>query len=314
MATDIKNNAVIFRILPKPLHPYARLMRLDRPIGTWLLLLPGWWSIVLAAGGIRHMTSQHWALMAMFGLGAVLMRGAGCTINDIWDRDLDAKVARTRNRPIPSKQVTVRQAFIFMIILLLLSLCILLLMNRLTILLGFMSLLLVGLYPLMKRVTWWPQAFLGLTFNWGALMGWAAVNGNFNLNDFVNAAGHERLIYAPPLWLYVGGIFWTLAYDTIYAHQDKDDDAIIGIKSTARLFGARSKLFVGIFFALALLCFGIAKFFAAASPLTQWLIVLPVAHAVWQLQSWNMNKPDSSLNKFRSNRDFGLLLLLLFAV
>ncbi|MDF3025397.1 MAG: 4-hydroxybenzoate polyprenyltransferase [Alphaproteobacteria bacterium] len=304
MATDIKNSAAIFSILPKRAHPYAKLMRLDRPIGTWLLLLPGWWSIVLAAGGFAHMTKHHYFIMAMFAAGAVLMRGAGCVVNDIWDRDLDAKVERTRSRPLPAKQVKVRHAAIFLIILLLVSLGILLTFNRLTILLGFLSLLLVGIYPLMKRVTWWPQAFLGFTFNWGALMGWAAVTGSLDVPG--------GALHSPPLWIYLGGILWTLAYDTIYAHQDKEDDAIIGVKSTARLFGNRSKIFVGLFFALALVCFGVGKFFAAESHLTQLLIILPVAHAMWQLQSWNMNKADSSLAKFRSNRDFGLLMLILF--
>ena len=314
MATDIQNDKIIFRILPAAAHPYVKLARLDRPIGTWLLLLPGWWGIVLAAGGITRMTAPEWRLMILFAIGAVLMRGAGCVVNDLWDRDLDAKVERTRVRPLPAGEVTVKQAVAFLALLLLPSLAILLSLNFLCIKLGVLSLLLVGSYPLMKRITYWPQLFLGFTFNWGALMGWAAVRGNFNLVEWVDATGWGQLPYIAPLWLYAGGIFWTLAYDTIYAHQDKEDDATVGIRSTALLFGQNSSRFVAICFGLALVCICTAKFLAAPRAYTVFLLALPVCHALWQLKTWRMDDPQSCLAAFRANRDFGLLVLLLLAV
>ena len=215
------------------MQPYALLMRLDRPIGWWLLLLPGWWAIVLASGGVMNMNIKSWALMAAFLIGAVVMRGAGCVVNDIWDRDLDKMVERTRERPLASGAVSVKQAAAFLSLLLMIGAAILLSMNMLTIMLGLLSLPLIALYPAMKRITYWPQLFLGLTFNFGALMGWAAVTGELS---------------AAPLFLYLGGIFWTIGYDTIYAHQDKEDDALAGIKSTALKFGNRSKLWVSGFY------------------------------------------------------------------
>ncbi|MDE1152270.1 MAG: 4-hydroxybenzoate octaprenyltransferase [Micavibrio sp.] len=297
MSTDIQTEKLIFRTTAPRLHPYIKLARLDRPIGTWLLLLPGWWSIVLASGGIAGMGARGWSLMLLFAVGALLMRGAGCVVNDLWDRDLDAKVERTRTRPLPAGDVTVRQAFIFLALLLLPSFCILLTLGTTAIVLGVCSLALVGSYPLMKRVTWWPQAFLGLTFNWGALMGWAAVRGSLD---------------KPALVLYAGGILWTLAYDTIYAHQDKEDDATVGIKSTALLFGQHSKRIVGAFFFAALTLFGVAKYFAnPASTMTCWLLFPCVLHIMWQLHDWKMEDAASSLKIFRANRDFGLLVLLL---
>ncbi len=296
MATDIEIQKPIFRMTPPRLHPYVKLARLDRPIGTWLLLLPGWWSIVLASGGLAHMTSRSWALMALFALGAILMRGAGCVVNDLWDRKLDAQVERTRTRPLPAGEVTVKQAFAFLALLLLPSFCILLTLRPLAIGLGVLSLLLVVAYPLMKRITWWPQAFLGLTFNWGALMGWAAMRGSLD---------------KPALILYAGGILWTLAYDTIYAHQDKEDDAMIGIKSTALLFGKNSKVIVGAFFFAALTLFGVARFFAAPSNLSCWLLFPCTLHIMWQLHRWQPDDSGSCLKIFRANRDFGLLVLLL---
>ena len=215
-ASDIPRESWLTRLLPRAAWPYARLARLDRPIGAWLLLFPCWWGIALAAPGWPDPV-----LFALFALGAVVMRGAGCTWNDITDRDFDARVARTADRPIPSGAVSVRQAAVFLAAQLAVGLAILLCLNRAAIGLGVLSLALVFTYPLMKRVTWWPQFFLGLAFNWGALMGWAAVRGD---------------LAAPALLLYAAGICWTLGYDTIYAHPDREDDALIGIKSKSLLF------------------------------------------------------------------------------
>ena len=290
--TDIKQDHWVAR-LPRSLRPYAILARLDRPIGIWLLLLPGWWAIVMAAGGIFSMNFRDWRIFLLFAIGAIVMRAAGCVINDLWDRRLDARVERTRERPLASGAVSATQAFIFLILLLCGGLAVLLQFNFVTILLGIMSLPLIVLYPLMKRWTWWPQAFLGLTFNFGALMGWAAVTGGIEL---------------PALLLYTGGIFWTLGYDTIYAHQDKEDDALAGIKSTALKFGARSKQYVGVFYMLAWCLMALAGFMAEGffTP----LFLLPAAwHLRAQLKKWDVNDPASALATFKSNRDFGLLVL-----
>ena len=274
------------RLLPRGARPYARLMRLERPIGWWLLLLPGWWAIALAG--------PDWRVMALFFAGAIIMRGAGCVWNDIADRDFDAQVARTRARPIPSGQVSVKQALAFLGLLLLAGLIILLQFNTLTIALGVASLGLIAAYPFMKRFTWWPQAFLGLTFNWGALMGWAAVTGNLG---------------ATPLLLYAGGIFWTLAYDTIYAHQDKEDDALAGIKSTALRLADNSPTWLAGFFALSLAAFTIAGFTADAGIAFFAGVGAAGLHALWQLKTFNGDDPAICLKLFRANRAFGLLLL-----
>ena len=223
--TDIPNESWIDRLAPTGTRPYLSLARADRPIGTWLLLLPCWWSISLA--------SPSWPdgkMLVLFVIGSLVMRGAGCTVNDIVDRNFDARVARTAARPISSGQVSVRQAIIFLALQLLLGLVVLLQFNTFAIGLGIGSLVLVALYPFMKRITYWPQLFLGLTFNWGALLGWAAVKGGFGLSAAV---------------LYAAGIFWTLGYDTIYAHQDKEDDILIGVKSTALKFGASTGPWLG---------------------------------------------------------------------
>ncbi len=293
--TDIKRYEWIDKFLPDPVHPYVYLARLDRPIGIWLLLLPGWWAIVLAAGGIASMNMTDWRLMALFGVGAVVMRSAGCVINDLWDRKIDQKVQRTQNRPLASGEVSPGQAIAFLTGLLLVGLFILLQMNITTVLLGVLTIPFIVTYPLMKRFTWWPQAFLGITFNFGALMGWAAVSGIVSLDAF---------------FLYLAGIFWTLGYDTIYAHQDKEDDLLAGIKSTALKFGENSKKWVTGFYGLALVC--LLKVFIGA--FTIWLVpvfILPLAlHFYWQLKSWNPEDAGSSLKIFRANRDFGLLVLI----
>ncbi|HEX2591466.1 MAG TPA: 4-hydroxybenzoate octaprenyltransferase, partial [Rhizomicrobium sp.] len=214
--------------VPPQMQPYLRLARLDRPIGTWLLYWPCVFGLVLGAvvAGRPFVELRDWWYVVLFGVGAIVMRGAGCTYNDIIDRDIDAQVARTRGRPIPSGAVTAKQAAMFLVAQLVVGFLILISLNWFAVALGAASLLLVAAYPFMKRITWWPQAWLGLTFNWGALLGFAAVTGNVDFADVV---------------LYAGCFFWTLGYDTIYAHQDKEDDALIGVKSTARLLGNASR-------------------------------------------------------------------------
>lgn len=294
--TDIKINGWIARFLPEKARPYAYLARLDRPIGIWLLLLPAWWAIFLASGGGLSLNGFDAWIVILFGIGAVVMRGAGCVINDLWDRDLDKSVERTRVRPLAAGLIKPFQAIIFLIVLLLLGFLILIQTKSLvTILLGIMTLPLIALYPLMKRLTWWPQLFLGVVFNFGALMGWAAVTG---------------LVQIPAVLLYMGGIFWTLGYDTVYAYQDKEDDARIGIKSTALKFGTDSKKWVGGFYAAAWLL--IAAAFATEK--AGWLsfMILPLAGYLFfrQLNRWDMSDPQSALDVFRSNRDLGFLILI----
>ncbi len=294
MHTDIKPESWFISHLPALLRPYAVLARIDRPIGIWLLLLPGWWSVMLASGGAGQMSGHDWKIFFLFGLGAIVMRGAGCVVNDLWDRNLDKKVERTRVRPIASGAVSVKQASGFLIVLLVIGFAILMQMNLLTIFLGIVSLPLIAVYPLMKRFTWWPQAFLGITFNFGALMGWSAVTGE---------------ISGAALLLYVGGIFWTLAYDTIYAHQDIEDDALAGIKSTARLFGDKSKDIVITFFGLTYVLVS-----ASIGDIGFGLMLPALAHIIWQSRKWNPESTKSSLRIFKSNRDFGFLILLAMAI
>jgi 4-hydroxybenzoate polyprenyltransferase len=279
------------RFAPAGARPYLRLARADRPIGTWLLLLPCWWSTALAA--VAQGSYPDVRLLALFGIGALVMRGAGCTWNDILDRDLDARVERTRSRPIPSGQVSLAVAFAFLIALSLVGLTVLLQMNAFAIATGIASLAIVALYPLAKRVTDWPQSVLGLAFSWGALMGWAAVFGRLD---------------PPALVLYAGTILWVIGYDTIYAHQDRDDDAIIGVRSTARLFGARTTQALVVFYAGAVLLIAVAGWLAGG----RWLFALGLAafaaHLAWQVRRLDIDDPAQCLVLFRSNRDAGLLL------
>lgn len=293
--TDIKPNGWQVRIFPASLQPYAILARLDRPIGWWLLLLPGWWSLMLASDGLVNFSSYTAIAFMLFYIGAIVMRAAGCTINDLWDRDLDKKVERTQNRPLASGTVSTKQAFIFLILLLCVGAAILFSFNQTTIFLGLLTLPLIALYPFMKRITFWPQAFLGLTFNFGALMGWSAITGEISLT---------------PVLLYIGGIFWTLGYDTIYAHQDKDDDIMVGIKSTALKFGANSKYWVFGFYLASITFISLGILLADFSVIKTMLLILPMSHMAWQLKTWNMDDPVSSLKIFKSNRDFGLLMLI----
>ncbi len=268
--------------------PYARLARLDRPIGWWLLLLPCWWSLALASR-----TPDLW-LFLLFWVGAVSMRGAGCTLNDILDRKIDAAVERTRVRPIPSGEVTVVQAGLFMVAQTAIGAAVLFSLNRTSILLSLAILLGVATYPLMKRVTFWPQFFLGLNFNWGALVGWAAVT--------------DRVEW-PALALYAGGIAWTLGYDTIYAHQDKRDDLGAGVKSTALRFGQASRVWVASFYAAAVALFAFGLFLAHATPLGYAVLAATGLHFAWQVVAWRPDDPADCLAKFKANRTAGLLVL-----
>lgn len=278
--------------MPKAAHPYMTLMRLDRPIGTWLLLLPGLWSIAMAATVPGH--TLRWDYMLLFAVGALIMRGAGCTVNDLWDRDFDGGVERTANRPIPSGDVSVRGALLFLAGLLLAGLLILLQFNLFAVGVGAASLVLVVIYPLMKRVTYWPQAFLGITFNWGALLGWAAVTGELGL---------------PALLMYVAGFFWTMGYDTIYAHQDKRDDALLGLKSTALKLGRQSPKWVAGFYILAWTGISAAGLVAGLGPIFVLLMLSAGAQLVWQVSGWDMDDGPDCLQRFKSNRNFGLLVL-----
>ena len=280
------------RLLPSALRPYARLMRLERPIGWWLLLLPCWWGLALGqiadTGGLPNL----WYAL-LFLIGAIIMRGAGCTLNDIADRNFDGRVERTRLRPIPAGQVSVKAAFAFLILLCLLGLVVLLQFNWFTVSTGAASLIVVAVYPVMKRITYWPQAVLGLAFNWGALVGWTAVHGSLSL---------------APLLLYAGGVCWTLAYDTIYAHQDKEDDAMIGLKSTALKFGDKSIWWLGLFFFLALALIDAAIWLAKGSLIAHVGVAAAAMHAAWQLARFDPANSARCLELFRSNRIFGLII------
>ncbi len=280
------------RLAPDWAQPYLRLARIDRPIGWWLLLWPCWWSAALAAVAAGWAFPNPWHLL-LFLIGAVAMRGAGCVWNDIIDRDFDARVARTAARPIPSGQVSVRQAGLFMGALGLVGLAVVLQFNWFAVGVGFASLAVVVVYPLAKRFTWWPQIVLGLAFNWGALMGWAAAFGELSL---------------APVLLYLGGIAWTVGYDTIYAHQDKEDDALIGVKSTALLFGARTRPWLAGFYCAAIVLFAAAFALAGAGAAAFAGLAVGAAHLSWQVVTLNADDPDRCLRLFRSNREFGWIL------
>ncbi|MGY3440351.1 MULTISPECIES: 4-hydroxybenzoate octaprenyltransferase [unclassified Bradyrhizobium] len=273
-------------------RPYLRLARYDRPIGSWLLLMPCWWSAALAAG-VAHDVRSLPLVVLLFFIGAFVMRGAGCTWNDITDRDLDARVERTRSRPIPAGQVTVAQAVMFMVLQALIGLVVLLQFNRFAVLTGIASLVIVAIYPFMKRITWWPQVVLGLAFSYGALMGFAVT-----LQRIDTAA----------IALYAGSIAWVIAYDTIYAHQDAEDDALIGVKSTARLFGARTHRALMMFYGLAVLLIGTA-FALAGARWPAWIGLAAFAlHLVWQVRRLDTSDGALCLRIFKSNRDAGFIL------
>ncbi len=280
------------RLLPASVKPYAQLMRLDRPIGWWLLLLPCWWGLFLAQISIGGGLPNLWFAI-LFLLGAIVMRGAGCTLNDIADRKFDALVARTRSRPIASGRIGVIQALLFLAALSLVGFIILLQFNSFTVVLGAASLGIVAIYPFMKRITNWPQLVLGLAFNWGALVGWSATQGS---------------LAWPAVMIYAGGIFWTLAYDTIYAHQDREDDVLIGVKSTARYFGESTKGWLIGFFILALLSIDAALWLAGASYIAHMGVGFAALHAGWQIKRLETNNSALCLRLFKSNRDFGLII------
>lgn len=286
------------RTFPAAALPYAQLMRLDRPVGWWLLLIPCWWGLALAAVAHGARVELLW-FAALFLVGAIAMRGAGCVINDIFDRRFDARVARTRSRPLPSGRVSLTGAIIFLAVLLLAGLAILLQFNTLTIYTGLASVLIIVIYPLMKRITYWPQAVLGLAFNWGALVGWTAAT---------------NTLESPAAALYLSGIFWTLAYDTIYAHQDKDDDILIGVKSTALKFGASTRPWLAAFFTISLACAVLAAHWASAGFATHLGLAAAAAHAIWQCRTFDDTDSARCLQLFKANRTYGLLILSGFLV
>ena len=290
------------RRAPASWRPWLRLSRADRPIGTWLLLLPCWWGVGLAMIVDRPRWIDLW-IVAVCALGAILMRGAGCTWNDITDRDFDARVARTRSRPLPSGQVTLRGAYGWLGVQMALGALALFTLNAAAVLLGIASLALVAVYPFAKRFTWWPQVFLGLAFNWGALLAFAAHGGTL----------HPAAILA-----YAAGISWTLFYDTIYAHQDTEDDALIGVKSTARLFGAATPRWLLTFAATAVLLLGLALAATRPTPAQAGLATLGLAgfaaHLWWQMRRFDPDDNDRLLALFRSNRDAGLWVALCLAL
>jgi len=286
---------------PETVRPFLRLMRLDRPIGTWLLYWPCVFGLALGAiASERPFARWHdLYLTLLLGIGAVVMRGAGCTYNDIVDRDIDAQVARTRARPIPSGAVTLRQAWLFLAAQLAAGLAVLIQLSPFAIAVGAASLALVAAYPFMKRITWWPQAWLGLTFNWGALVGFANQTGTIDTADAV---------------LYAGLICWTLGYDTIYALQDKEDDALIGVKSTARLFGARAKEWVLGFYTAAFTLVLAAGFIAHAGWPFAFVMLAAGGHFLWQVHTLDIDDSQRCLTLFRSNRDTGALIAAAFVL
>jgi 4-hydroxybenzoate polyprenyltransferase len=288
--TDIPNQSWLDLYIPSTLKPYCRLARLDRPIGTWLLLLPCWWGLALASPGWPNPF-----YVCLFGLGALVMRGAGCTINDLVDKDFDIKVARTSTRPIASGDISVLQALLFLVLQMSLGFLILIQLNTYTIWLGISSLCLIVIYPFMKRITYWPQACLGLVFNWGVLVGWTTITGELS---------------AAPFIMYVGGFFWTLGYDTIYAHQDKSDDILLGVKSTALKFGNQSKLWISVFYVISLSLIGASGYIVSLAWPFFVGIVICAFQLAWQVKSLDIDDPKKCLRRFKSNRDFGLILFI----
>ncbi len=286
--TDIVTQGWVRR-MPPAWQPYLLLTRLDRPIGAWLLFLPGLWGILLA----RQPPLATIRLILLFALGSVIMRAAGCVVNDLWDRDIDRKVARTASRPLASGALHSAQAFALLSVLLLAGLIILLQLNELAVILGAASLVLVAIYPLAKRVTWWPQLMMGFTFGFGAPLGYAAASGQI---DFAWVA------------IYAAAICWDLGFDTIYAHQDREDDALAGVKSTARLFGHRTRPFLGACYAATIALLALAGALAGLNLKFYPLLLLPAAALTWQVRSLDIDDPALCLRLFRANREAGLLI------
>ena len=276
--------------LPQPLRGLALLARFDRPIGWWLLFWPGAWAVALAGGAIAR-----WPLILWILIGSIAMRGAGCVYNDIVDRELDAQVARTRSRPIPSGQVSLRLAWGWLIALCLVGLVVLVQLHGLAIGVALASLAPVAAYPFMKRITWWPQAWLGLVFSWAALVGWSEVTGTLSL----------------PIWLlYAGSIFWVIGYDTIYALQDREDDALIGVRSSALRMGAHVRGGTALCYALALLCWSGAMWSVRPDPVAVLALAPMAVHLIWQVATLRPDDGAGALHRFRSNRFAGLLLFM----
>lgn len=295
---DAPKDNWVDRFAPAWARPYLRLARLDRPIGTWLLLFPCLWSAELAAIAMDQPSADLGSLL-LFAIGALVMRGAGCAYNDYVDREYDAKVQRTQSRPIPSGQVTPRAALVFTCLLSFIGLAVLISFNTFTIFLAIASLALVAIYPFMKRFTYWPQAVLGLTFNWGALVGWAAEAGSLAL---------------APVLLYFGAFCWTIAYDTIYAHQDAEDDLSLGLKSTALRFGEASPKWVAAFFVWAVALWAAAALLAGAGLITFAGLAFIAFHFAWQVVTLNIHDGANCLARFRSNRTVGFVLFATLAV
>jgi 4-hydroxybenzoate polyprenyltransferase len=285
------------RFAPQAAKPYFRMARFDRPIGYWLLFWPCGFSLGLAA--LATDTPFNWFYLALFLVGAIVMRGAGCTFNDIVDRDIDDKVARTRSRPIPSGQVTAKQAAIWMGFLSLIGLVVLLQFNLATIILGVASLGLVAIYPFMKRITYWPQLFLGFAFSWGAIVGWSSVTGALAL---------------PALVMYLGCILWTIGYDTIYALQDVEDDALIGVKSTARLAGTRARPFVALFYVGAVALWLVAGWMVGGGMVYAALLMVPAGLLAWQVITLDRTSGANCLQRFKANHWVGLSLTVALAL
>ncbi|CEJ15456.1 4-hydroxybenzoate octaprenyltransferase [Phreatobacter sp. AB_2022a] len=291
---DAVRGSWVDTIAPPGWRPYLRLARADRPIGSWLLLLPCWWSAAFAAIAAGQPLPNLWHML-LFAVGAVAMRGAGCTYNDLVDRDIDAMVDRTRSRPLPSGQVTSRQAKLFLIGQVVVGALVLLALARpFAWALGIASLAIVAVYPFMKRITSWPQSVLGLAFSWGALMGWAAAFGRLDW---------------PPVLLYAASILWVIGYDTIYAHQDREDDAIVGVKSTALLFGERTPVILSLIYAGAVFLFAAALWALGGSILAYCGLAAFALHLAWQVARLDISDPDLCLRLFKSNRDAGLIFL-----
>jgi 4-hydroxybenzoate polyprenyltransferase len=288
---DARPDNWVDRYAPRAVRPWLKLARFDRPIGTWLLMLPGWQAVAMA--GAQDGKWPDLRLLVLIAIGALVMRGAGCAYNDIVDRDYDAKVARTAMRPIPAGQISVKGAWAYLVGLSLIGLVILLSLKPLAIALGVGSLLLVAAYPFMKRITWWPQAWLGLTFNWGAPLGYAAATGSF---------GWQAVL------LYASGLFWTLGYDTIYAVQDMEDDALVGVKSSARRLGASAPRGVAIFYVICVVLAGAAAFVARLGPLVWPFLALYALHFAWQARTLRVDDGPLALRLFKANREAGLIL------
>jgi 4-hydroxybenzoate polyprenyltransferase len=289
---DASNDNWVDSFAPNWAKPYLRLARLDRPIGIYLLFWPCVFSLLLANIAVPELTI-NWLYLILFFIGATVMRGAGCTFNDIVDRDIDKKVARTQLRPIPSGQVSVKKAIIFLLAQSLIGLIILLQFNLFTIILGASSLLLVAIYPFMKRITYWPQLFLGLAFSWGALIGYSSQTSSLSIATIL---------------LYIGSIMWTIGYDTIYAMQDIEDDAMIGVKSTARLFGKNSRLIISLFYIATIILWLLAGLFAGASLIYILALALPASLLIWQIKTLKPQSQKNALIRFKANHYVGLTL------